>query len=687
MDTKLKKWTRKNIVDDLIILILTVLMLGVIGIGAVFKDFPWEDENTNQYFLSQSFENLYETYASRIGTLALADIAQNDVEIDGGEEVQDSLIYMTDSENHYRNLIANNPRIFYKIYNQQTGITYSESRNYQEARPNALVLSQIEGDYFSTYYFGNDLGQTGPYALDNIYFHNEAYLDVLSRTPVKVIFGIVNKESVTNKSFEDEVNQDYNRFLLMKSFGRHLNTLTIAFVLGAFLILMLLIGAFNRRARYAYPQDIVDRIPNDLKLILGTLTVTGIVAFFDYLDIGVLWFSTSRHWSQQIVYVFLIILCVYLSIVIVISLLHALVAKRLFKESLIFKVLHMCFRGIKNFFEASFRDVALQRQLTLFLVATLVIIFFNLLFALASSTLLFFMLFFDLWVAYMSVKIVFSMGHIAKVMKDREKGLHDQLIDKTKLLKMFYPLADQINNAQLGLNEAVEKAVKGEKLKTELITNVSHDLKTPLTSIINYVSLLMKMDLDNDEASTYVSVIDEKSNRLKVLIEDILDVSKISTGNVEITLESIDLNQMMMQMLGEYEERFKEIPLTLIHSDFSQPFCVKADADKLRRILDNLFTNLEKYTLENTRVYISTKRMTTFTQLELKNISKDFLQGDSDLFLERFMRGDSSRTTEGSGLGLAIANDLAILLKGHLEIEVDGDLFKAKLTLENDESP
>ncbi len=682
----MKKWKHKNFIDSLIIFILTGLLLVVIGIGAVFINYPWEDENVDHYFLSNSFKNIYERYAHNISRVALDDIVTNGVVIENGSEFEDEINFLINDQQYYRESLSRNPRIFYKIYNGETGDVYSETPYFDESLSHALVISKIKGDQFKTTYYGSDLKKANlPYTIDNNlnFYHGNTLKDVISKTPVQITFGIVSKDAIKGQAFDDEINQSYNEFLLMKNIGRYFDELTIALVIACFIIILLIIAALNRRARYVYPQDVIDRIPNDIKLALVGLGMVLVVMVFDNLDIPKFWYRSSLDGTQQIFYALALLVVVYLMVVALISLGHALIAKQFIKQSITFKILHVCYRGIRSFFEAIFRNVILQKKLIMYSVLTFVIILFNVIFALGNSSFLFFMLIPDLWVTYIVFKIIFSIGHISKVMQERQEGMHENFIDKTKLLKMFHPLADQINNTQLGLNEAVEKAIKGEKLKTELITNVSHDLKTPLTSIINYVSLLKKMDLENDEAKAYVSVIDKKSNRLKVLIEDILDVSKISTGNVEINLESIDLNQMMLQMIGEFEERFKQIPLNLIHTDFSDLYVVKADAEKLKRILENIFSNVEKYALENTRVYISTQKMNAFTQLEVKNISKDYLEGDSKLFLERFMRGDTSRSTEGSGLGLAIANDLAVLMKGHLEIEVDGDLFKVKLTLEN----
>lgn len=241
--------------------------------------------------------------------------------------------------------------------------------------------------------------------------------------------------------------------------------------------------------------------------------------------------------------------------------------------------------------------------------------------------------------------------------------------------------AEELNNLGQAIGAAVEERMRSEHFKAELITNVSHDLKTPLTSIISYVDLLKKERIENPRAREYLDVLDRKSQRLKKLTEDLVEASKASTGALKVERERIDLVQLTEQALGEYEERLRESGLTVVRTLPAQPVWVIADGRHLWRIMDNLLSNCGKYALEGTRVYVEVQDFADCAKLRVKNISREELNIPAQQLTERFVRGDESRTMEGSGLGLSIAQSLAELQQGGFEIEVDGDLFKVTVTL------
>ena len=227
---------------------------------------------------------------------------------------------------------------------------------------------------------------------------------------------------------------------------------------------------------------------------------------------------------------------------------------------------------------------------------------------------------------------------------------------------------------------AVEKQMRSEHLKTDLITNVSHDIKTPLTSIINYVDLLQKEHTPEEEEK-YLEVLSRQSNRLKKLTEDLIEASKASTGNISMELTSIDVKEILEQSLAEYKEKFDANGLEIITDIKDEDIKVRADGNLLWRILNNLYSNINKYALANTRVYIDVSKEDGNALISLKNISREQLNISADELMERFVRGDSSRHTEGSGLGLNIASSLAEIQKGSLKLSVDGDVFKTELRM------
>lgn len=254
-------------------------------------------------------------------------------------------------------------------------------------------------------------------------------------------------------------------------------------------------------------------------------------------------------------------------------------------------------------------------------------------------------------------------------------------IDTAKLPRCLKTLADSLDEKNAALQEAVIKAVKDERTKTELITNVSHDLKTPLTSVINYIDLLKKCEIRDETAVKYMGVIDEKANRLKRLIEDLIEASKVSTGNVVLHKTKINLNELATQAIVEYADDFEKNGLDLIFDETAQKHIVFADGTKIFRVFENLLSNAKKYSAPGSRVYARLYSDNENGYFEIKNISKDPLNISAEELMERFVRGDKSRSEEGNGLGLSIAKELCSLNGGGLMLSIDGDLFKATVRL------
>ena len=282
------------------------------------------------------------------------------------------------------------------------------------------------------------------------------------------------------------------------------------------------------------------------------------------------------------------------------------------------------------------------------------------------------------------IYFVNKLGYLNEIMKGvhriKEGEINYKIEEKNDIY--FSSLANDINNISQGLENSIEQRIKSERMKSELITNVSHDLKTPLTSIINYVELIKKEeDLQPEYLKDYVQVLDKKSKRLKILIEDLFEASKASTGNIELELVRLDLKQLLQQSIGELEDKLEEANLSLRVNLTEEDTYVLADGRRLYRVFENLLCNISKYSLKNTRVYIDVTKEDGKIITTMKNISSYELNFDPDEIMERFKRADESRNTEGSGLGLAIARDLVSLQGGKMSIEIDGDLFKAKVVM------
>jgi len=252
-------------------------------------------------------------------------------------------------------------------------------------------------------------------------------------------------------------------------------------------------------------------------------------------------------------------------------------------------------------------------------------------------------------------------------------------VNTEHMFRDFKQHGENLNSIGLGMTRAVDERMKSERMKTELITNVSHDIKTPLTSIINYVDLISKEKSCNEKISEYVEVLSRQSVRLKKLIDDLVEASKASTGSIDVSLRPCDIGVMLAQTAGEYETKLHDSLLELIITKPDTPVMVMADGRLLWRVFDNLMNNICKYAQPDTRVYLGLKMTDGKVHVSFKNVSKYPLNISADELMERFVRGDSSRHTEGSGLGLSIARSLTELQKGKLELSIDGDLFKVDI--------
>lgn len=351
----------------------------------------------------------------------------------------------------------------------------------------------------------------------------------------------------------------------------------------------------------------------------------------------------------------------------------------LVKNSMLAKLFRKSFVEIGNAQD----ERALNNAKRSFTIAYLIIIFLGLGYILSFmrfyrglTLTLYFIVFTIIYI--IAIKTVNEIGRISIESSKISAGDFDYKVSKN--YQIFDRIIDNFNNIGNNLDKAVEEATKSQRMKTELITNVSHDLKTPLTSIINYSDLLNKDSSNSQKAKEYSKIIYDKSLRLKTLIEDLFEVSKASSENIQLNLEKIDFKALILQAMGEWEDKFKEKNIEFVSNLPENPLILDLDGQKISRVLDNIFSNIYKYGAEHSRVYIdliSDNKVKLF----VKNISKYPLNISAEELMERFTRGDKSRNTEGSGLGLSIADSLINAHKGEFHIEIDGDLFKTIIIL------
>lgn len=282
--------------------------------------------------------------------------------------------------------------------------------------------------------------------------------------------------------------------------------------------------------------------------------------------------------------------------------------------------------------------------------------------------------------------VVLYISYQVRILSEACKGLAEGdmsvQIDDRYMCGVFKEQAEHVNSIRDSINIAVDEMMKSERLKTELITNVSHDIKTPLTSIINYVDLLGKEEFKNEKAREYLEVLNRQALRLKKLIIDLIEASKAATGNVELEMMKCDAGLILNQVVGEYQEKLDAKGLSLVVRTPEESATIMADSKSLFRIFDNLLVNIEKYSLENTRAYVDLEMVDDKAVFVFRNTSKEQLPADGNLFMERFYQGDISRNAEGNGLGLSVAKSLTELMGGDIQVMTDGDLFKVTISFD-----
>ena len=372
------------------------------------------------------------------------------------------------------------------------------------------------------------------------------------------------------------------------------------------------------------------------------------------------------------------------------SLVRRIKAKQLWKNSilrrlllLIVKIIKKAAHKIRVLADFYARNTAARLKVTFaFLVFVFLKYFICAVFL--DSGLLFFGFSFlvDLLILGLGITKAYHQEQILKGLKEISGGNLQYKIPLDKLSGNNKRIAEYINNIGSGLDAAVENSVKNERMKTELITNVSHDLKTPLTSIISYIDLLKRENFTDPKVLEYLDILEAKAARLKVLTEDVVEASKASTGNLTLNMTNLDFVEMLHQVIGEFEEQFEEHHLTMMVHFPDEPSVICADGQRMWRVLENIFGNVTKYAMEKTRVYAEVQNARNQVIFSLKNISAQPLNFAAEELTERFVRGDVARNTEGSGLGLSIAKSLTELQGGKFQLYLDGDLFKVTITFQ-----
>ena len=444
----------------------------------------------------------------------------------------------------------------------------------------------------------------------------------------------------------------------------------VSFILCLVLFIFLLCAAWHRAGSEGIVPSFVDKIPFDL------FTLLMIVA------ISCLWAILAEMSYDSILLIMLACLVILVAALLILLYIMSFAVRvkmgGLIKGCIIYKVLAWVWRLIRSVCHAIAELVRGMPLVPKSCVAVAVILLLELI-SMSSGV---------VWLitnALLAAALIYTAICAKKLLAAGQKlaaGDESCVVDTAKLYGPFREHGEDLNTIRDGVSLAVEARMRSEHFRTELITNVSHDIKTPLTSIINYVDLLGKEKPENEKMREYIDVLQRQSARLKKLIDDLLEASKASTGNLTVNAEPCDVGVLLDQTLGEYGEKLSAAGLEPVLTKPEKPVIIMADGRHMWRIFDNLLNNICKYSQRGTRVYLEVCERDGKAVVTFRNISSRQLNISSDELMERFVRGDSSRNTEGSGLGLNIAQSLAQLQKGTMELTVDGDLFKVTLTFD-----
>lgn len=476
-----------------------------------------------------------------------------------------------------------------------------------------------------------------------------------------------------------------------KNFIPHYNQwiILLAGALFVYFVLTVILGIFTGRrvtedGNYELVLNGFDKVSTEISAVIG-LCVAGLMS----IPVSFIAESPSPVAAREMVYELWFEITVFLAVFLydfifsffLFSLIRRCKARTIISNSLCCK---MCKKVKRIAVEAYDNGHIVVRTWGIFVVFILFNVFMLMAAFAGSPIFLIIAVCADAGVGYFYYKDAKERQHIVEVIDRIASGELESQVDTEEIHGENLVLANAVNSIGNGIKEAVEISMKDERMKADLITNVSHDIKTPLTSIINYVDLIKREEVENKKVQDYIRILDEKSQRLKQLTDDLVEASKISSGNIILHFERIHIAELLNQSIGEFSEKFDEKKLTTVLNINATNSYINADCRRIWRVIENLFNNIYKYAMEGTRIYISVDSGEVKAQkvltITLKNISASPLNCDANELTERFIRGDVSRTTEGSGLGLSIAKSLTEAQNGRFEIYLDGDLFKVILT-------
>ena len=667
----------KSICYILIPIFIIAIIISVCSIAIQHND----NFNEDQYYQTTGFVAVYMNDISD----ACEDLIYNNEQYYNIQD-GDITIYFTRVQDYYSNVKDFNYLIIYKnkaltnVELTDNTKTIEGIQKYINEEEQAKKVNVIKGEISAD----NEMIQTnGMQYLGNL--KNQYYTITDTENTSEEAVDSANREYITTSYSDFEIYSSYleefkenSEQLMILDFLNSASIITdnsyviipICSVLTLLMIIYLIIYIGSDKKLNDF-----DKIPFEIigliSVLISLIPLMAGASFSDY------------DYNMTISFIFTTYLIIYVVLMFcVTTLIKRIKAKSFWKTTLVGKIYFWLRKKIKKIFTTLAYSTNITAKVIVYAAIIFIIAFFILIMFRDSAIMIFLELILFGNVLYKIIKVLKDYSKIENKLKEMTQGNNQIELNTEEFVPELKNTAKYINHISEGVENAIQDRMKSERLKAELITNVSHDIKTPLTSIINYVDLLKNETIENEKAKEYIGILDNKSQRLKKLTEDLIEASKVSTGNVSLNMEKINIVELVNQAVGEFEDRFKKHNLNTIIDSTENEIYVMADSKYMYRVIENLFSNVVKYALENSRVYIDLKKFDKSVKIEIKNISKEKLNISADELMQRFVRGDKSRTTEGSGLGISIAQNLTELQNGKFNLILDGDLFKIQMEFE-----
>lgn len=652
-----------KIISGIMLIISAIVFLAGVVLNYIFFSEGFF-ESTKEEVIENYFDSELESDGHLVMHFGICDYLEYGVpDYSGLDQYKNRNIQFTLYDNgkaYYTNVTK-------KMQRQETAVEPSDTNPYLNNAQGYIVLpvkdiTEEEIDYWSGWqsFFGKDAKEYSEAYIKNWEAENE----IEENTHIYMVEVSVLPELPYHDS--------YYRMYAFLSYGYDFRYLVVAAAPAAFLLALLLFIFLMKSAGHRKETDeivlrAVDRIPTDLFLAGSFFVCAILLSVVAEISPWQIMGIALGGFFGTIGMIFGLLVCMSIAV--------RIKTKTFWKSMVCYKILRFAIDKLGYIFN----HLSLVKKGILVLAGIIFLEFFIIVaFYEAGVILMFWFLEKLVFIPFVLIVLI-NMKQIKEGTHAMTEGKIDCKFETNRMLPVFKEHVADIEQLKAGLNIAVEERIKSERFKTELITNVSHDIKTPLTSIINYVGLIENEEVEDEKLKSYIDVLKRQSLRLKKLIEDLIEASKASTGNVKVNLEKCEVDVLLTQTIGEFEEKLKESNLDFQLKKEVENVSILADGRHLWRIFDNLLNNIYKYAQPGTRVYLNLERENGKAVIIFRNTSKYPLNISSEELMQRFVRGDASRNTEGTGLGLSIAKNLTELMGGSFKLDVDGDLFKVTL--------